>query len=423
MYEIEKIGNCTFIFSPFKDLETTSFGIFLRIGSRYEKKNLRGIAHFLEHLLFKGSKKYSYKEIKQEIEGRGGILNGFTSQEFTAFYAHFLNKNLQKTVDILLDMVLNPLLKETDIEKERNVILEEIKMYNDLPNSRSLALLDKLLWKDHPLAEEIIGSLETVKKIKRENLLEFKEAFYQPSNMVICCAGSFKKEEFLSFFKEKIGYVAKKIALKTTPPKKHIGITVGVEKKQLQQTHLAIGFRGVSYLSQERFIIELLNVILGANMSSRLFTEIRDKMGLCYDISSDTQKYKDCGSFIIHLGLDKENLSKALFMILKELKKIKDTLISEDELRRSKDYIIGQIAMALERPQGKMFYVAESFITLGKIYTLEEIKSKLESITKYDINRLAKKIFDFKNICISCVGDIEDNTKSELEEIVKKFSN
>ncbi|MCM8819647.1 MAG: insulinase family protein [Candidatus Omnitrophica bacterium] len=423
MYEIENVNNCTFIFSPFDNLETASFGIFLKIGSRYEKKDLKGIAHFLEHLLFKGSKKYSYRKIKQEIEGRGGILNGFTSQEFTGFYAHFLKKNLAKTVDILIDMVFNPLLKETDIEKERNVILEEIKMYNDLPASRSLALLDKLLWKDHSLGEEIIGHPQTVKKIKKNQLLSFKENFYLPINTVISCAGSFKKQEVLCLIGEKIKRSSKKIYLKTTSPKNLEGINIKVEPKNLQQTHLAIGFRGVSYKSEEKFTIELLNVILGANMSSRLFNEIREKRALCYDISSEAQKYKDCGAFIIHLGLDKTNINKALSAILTQLEKIKQEYVTTDELSRAKDYILGQISMAGEQPQGRMFYSAENFITLGKIYTPDEIKSKLESISKLEINKLAQKIFDFKNICISCVGEVKTDTKIQLEKIVKKFAN
>ncbi|MCM8787727.1 MAG: insulinase family protein [Candidatus Omnitrophica bacterium] len=422
MYEIENINNCTLIFASFKDLDTASFGIFLKTGSRYEKKKLKGISHFLEHLLFKGSKKYSYRKIKQEIEGRGGVLNGFTSQEFTGFYAHFLKKNLAKTADILIDMIFNPLLKETDIEKERNVILEEIKMYNDLPSWRSLSLLDKLLWKGHSLGEDIIGYPQTVGKIKKNQLLDFKENFYQPINTIISCAGNFEKKDVSSLIGEKIKKTSKKIYPKTTSPKNLEGINIKVETKTLQQTHLAIGFRGVSYRSEEKFTIELLNVIVGANMSSRLFNEIREKRALCYDISSEAQKFKDCGAFIIHLGLDKNNIKKALFTILEQLKKIKQEHVTDGELSRAKDYILGQISMALENPGGRMFYLAENFITLDKIYTLEEIKSKLESVNKIDINKLAQKIFDFENICISCVGDIKKDTKSQIETIIKKFT-
>ncbi|MFA5272469.1 MAG: pitrilysin family protein, partial [Candidatus Omnitrophota bacterium] len=189
MYEITNINGATFIFSPFQDVETASLGVFLKVGSRFEKANVRGISHFLEHMVFKGSKHYSYKEIKQEIEGRGGALNGFTSQESTAYYAHFLNKNLHLTLDILLDMVFYPRLMMSDIKKERNVILEEIKMYNDLPSSRATSILDKLLWPENSLGEEIIGSFSTVSKIQKEDLAGFKNSYYEPSNIIISCSG------------------------------------------------------------------------------------------------------------------------------------------------------------------------------------------------------------------------------------------
>ncbi len=170
MYELINIKATTLLFSPFKDRQTASLGIFLKIGSRFEKQKVKGIAHFLEHMLFKGTKNYNRRQIKQEIEGRGGLLNAFTSPEITAYYAYFLNKNLDFSLDILLDMVFNPLLEKNDIDKERGVILEEIKMYNDLPASRAMMLLEQLLWPGHPLGQEVIGYAPTVKRISRSQL-------------------------------------------------------------------------------------------------------------------------------------------------------------------------------------------------------------------------------------------------------------
>ncbi|MBN3040388.1 MAG: insulinase family protein, partial [Candidatus Omnitrophica bacterium] len=184
MFELTKVKDLTFIYSPLKNIETASLGVFLGVGSRLESQQQKGIAHFLEHMVFKGTRKYSHLDIKQEIEGRGGSLNAFTSQEITAYYAHFLKKNLTKVLDILLDMVTEPLLNKKDIQRERNVILEEIKMYNDLPSSRASMLIDRLLWPNHPLGQEVIGFAKTVEKINQADLRRFQRGYYSPSRMV-----------------------------------------------------------------------------------------------------------------------------------------------------------------------------------------------------------------------------------------------
>jgi predicted Zn-dependent peptidase len=416
--EILNLEGLTFVFSPIKDIETASLGIFLKVGSRYEKKSQKGIAHFLEHLIFKGSKNYSYLQIKREIEGRGGYLNGFTSQESTGYYARFLNKNSKITLNILLDMVFWPLLKEKDIEKKRNVILEEIKMYNDLPSSRALSLLEKLLWPDHPLGEDIIGNFSTVKRINKKNLLDFKNTYYLPSNCIISFSGDFDKEKVIRWIRKRIEKSKLQVKLKTYPPRHLSGLRIKVEKKNLHQVHLCFGFRGVSYFDKNRFCVEILNVILGANMSSRLFEALREKRGLCYEISTEARKYKDSGAFIIHLGLDKEKIEEATKVIVKELKRIKEKPVSLKELIRAKDYFLGQLLQSLEKPEARSFYLAESLLTLGRIYTLEEIKKELEKINPLRLKKIAQNIFNLNNLCISCVGDIEEKIEDDLRKIV-----
>lgn len=395
------------IFSSFEEIQTSSLGIFLKTGSRYETKNIRGIAHFLEHLLFKGSKKYTHKKIKREIEGRGGSLNGFTSQEVTAYYTHFLNKNLKPTLDILVDMVFNPLLRSTDIEKERNVILEEIKMYDDLPLPRASTVLDGMLWPNHPLGEEVIGIAQTVKGINRSDLLTFKDKHYSSLNMIISCCGNIDHLRLRDLLEQRIKKTKARPIKKQASPAPLKGLHVKAEGKALQQTYLCMGFRGPSYASDKIFIAQLLHIILGANMSSRLFEEVREKRGLCYDISTEVKKYQDSGALIIHLGLDKSKIEVALRAILKELKKMKDGLVSPKELERAKDYLLGQIVMRLERPQGRMFYMADNYISLKKIYTTDEIRQKIYQISTRQIRDLAREILTFNNMCISCVGGID----------------
>ncbi|MFA7676819.1 MAG: pitrilysin family protein [Candidatus Omnitrophota bacterium] len=415
MCEIININGVTFLFSPFANIETASLGIFLPVGSRFETDSTKGIAHFLEHMLFKGSANYSYRRIKEEIEGRGGALNAFTSQEITAYYAGFLSKNLPLTLDILLDMVFSPLLKERDIERERAVILEEIKMYNDLPAPRAIAILDSLLWKNHPLGEEIIGRVDTVKKISRKDLEKFSKAHYIPSNAVVSFGGNFSKSMIIDLIKRKASTGIKRSEFKTIKPSACKGINVKTEKKELQQCQLCLGFRAPSFQEQYKLAIQLMHVIMGANMSSRFFEELREKKSLCYDISTEVRRYRDSGAFLVHLGLDKAKVPTAIKAILKELTKLKEKDVPGRELSRAKDYLLGQTAMSFERPQGRMFYLAESYITEGKIYEFADIKKKITKITSAEIRQLANKIFSFKDICISCVGNIDDKLDKEIK--------
>ena len=420
MYEVININGVDFIFSPFQNIETASLGVFLRGGARFEDRKVKGIAHFLEHMLFKGSRRYSHRQIKREIEGRGGSLNAFTGQEITAYYAHFLNKNLPRALDILLDMVFNPLLKEQEINKERNVILEEIKMYNDLPSARAGMLLDSLLWKKHPLGEEIIGHVDTVRGINRKDLDNFRKRYYIPSNMVVSFSGAYNKDKIVDLLAERIRKTKQKANFRYSSPSPCQGLEVECEKKSLEQSHLCLGFRSISYRSEKRLITQLLNVILGANMSSRLFEELREKRSLCYDVSTEVRKFIDSGSFSIHLGLDKSKLTIALDSLLRELEKIKGKEVSSRELSRAKDYFLGQVAMSLERPQGRMFYLAESFLTLGKIYNFNQIKEKVEAVNPREIKSLACDIFKFENMRISYVGNIKDGSEELIRKIAKK---
>ncbi|MDD3296689.1 MAG: pitrilysin family protein [Candidatus Omnitrophica bacterium] len=419
MYEIINVNGVTFIFSPFTNVETASLGVFLPVGSRFETNSTKGIAHFLEHMLFKGSANYSYRRIKEEVEGRGGSLNAFTSQEITAYYAVFLNKNLPLNLDILLDMVFSPLLKERDIERERAVILEEIKMYNDLPVPRAIALLDSLLWKNHPLGEEIIGRVDTVKKISHKDLKSFSQAYYIPSNAVVSFGGNFSKSKIIGLIKKKVVAGARRSELKIVKPSACRGINIKTEKKELQQCQLCLGFRAPSFQEPHKLAIQLIHVIMGANMSSRFFEELREKKSLCYDISTEVRRYHDSGAFLVHMGLDKTKVITAIRAILNELTKLKKRDVPAKELLRAKDYLLGQTAMSFERPQGRMFYLAESYITEGEIYDFAGIKKKIEKINSAEIKQLASNIFSFKDICISCVGNIDDKLDEEIKCLKK----
>ena len=421
MFKILDVAGTKLIFSHMTGITTASLGVFINTGARYEHKNTKGVAHFLEHMIFKGSHKYSYREIKRQIEGRGGILNGFTSQEITAYYAQCLSKNIDKTLDILLDMVQTPLLERKEIEKERNVILEEIKMNNDLPHIRAESLLDGLLWENHPLGEEVSGYLNTINRIRGDDISAFKRKFYFPRNMVIVCTLASGENKLLDKIKTRIMPVTSAARNpQNSKPSSLRGVRVVIEEKKIDQTHLYLGFRGPSYRSPQRLSAELIHVILGANMSSRLFEEIREKKALCYDISTEVRKFKDSGSFCVHLGLNSKNITVALKSILRQLSIIKNKLVGSKELERAKDYLFGQIVMNTERPVGKMFYLADSYLALNKIYTLEEIKGLIQGITSQKIRDTSRSIFDFGNMRFSCVTGAKDGLEHKITKIANQ---
>lgn len=416
MHKIIQIGPLHLIHSHFSGFESAALGVFLKTGARFEKKEQKGIAHFLEHMVFKGSSSYSYKQIKRDIEGRGGILNGFTSQEITAYYACFLKKNTLTTLDILLDMVLNPLLLPREIDKERNVVLEEIKMYNDLASSRARTLLDSLLWQRHPLGQDIIGHESSIKKISKEDLLSFKKNFYTASNIIVSFCGDFSLDKIKKTIEKKINKREKKKRMLFSKPVLEKGVKVKIEKKDTQQLHICLGFLSIPYGSVKKFTQQLLHVVLGANMSSRLFENLREKKSLCYDVSTEIREFADSGAFIIRLGLDKEKIKVALSAIKNEILKIKNKEVKKSELTRAKDYFLGQFSMNLEQPQGRMFYLAQSYIRSAKIESPESLKAKVGAVNPSQIKDFSVRLFDFDNASVAAVG----NTSQALAEEIKK---
>jgi len=391
-------------FREFKARKGASIGIMIKQGARTEPLKHKGIAHYLEHLVFKGTKNYSYKNIKQEVEGRGGQLNGYTSQEVTCFYANTLDKNSHLALDVLSDMVAQPLLKKEYVQTERGVILEEIRMYRDLPSSRVSSILDSLLWEGHPLGMDIIGKEQTVKRISRDDLRRFKNIFYRPSNIVVVICASHMPINFEKKILKKFSYNPRKSGIGRFPKAK---VTGGFGFKQevtaFGQSHLSLGFPGYSSFDRRKFVLELINIILGANMSSRLFEQIREKRGLAYEVSTSIKKFIDTGAFIIHCGLDERNVDLAFKLIIKGLEKIKRSLVSKNELARAKDYFLGNFSIHLESTSQSLFYVGESICRLGRVLDYGDIEKEIIRITPQDIRDIAREVFRYNKIKIAIV--------------------
>jgi predicted Zn-dependent peptidase len=408
--KIEKIDNGLIVASnSMEHMESVSFGVWIRAGVRYEDTNDNGISHLLEHLLFKGTVNRGMKQIKEEIEGRGGSFNGFTTEEFTCYLVKLLAKDAQLGVDILSDMVLNPKLDPKEVEKEKGVIVEEINMYKDIPAQHVHEILSEMLWPGQPLGLPLAGTVESVNSIKREDVVAYKEKFYNPNNMLLIGCGKIKEDELLPLAKKYLS----KVSTKDIPKFKKAVVAqrepvLNLTSKKTEQTHAALGFHCPDRFHPDRYATSLLNVILGANMSSRLFHIVRDELALCYEISSSVRRYEDTGTFVVGAGLDEANLVKALGVIFRELDIIKKKAVSKDELDRAKEFYKGQLLFTLEDTMSLMLWLGEKIVSGEKEFDIKNIIKRIESITEDDLMRVASDIFKNENMNLAVIGPVKD---------------
>jgi len=414
MYKKSKLANgLRLITKRINGVASLSLGIWINIGGRFESIKQKGISHFLEHLLFKGSKKYSCRKIKESIEGVGGSLNGFTSEELTCFLVKIPSRYLHSALDILSDMVLNPLLKPADVEKEKTVILEELKMYKDLPQSYCLELLDELLWPRQPLGAPVIGTVESVRDMTNEAIRSFQRTYYTPANIVISAAGLVEHD-----------LLAKKVSAifsKSNPGELNMFTDVleGQSEKQLkifhkdtEQIHMALGFHSLKRDHSLKHAQALLHIILGANMSSRLFNEVREKRGLAYEIGTGIKRYSDTGVFLVHAGIDNAKILPCLELVFQELGKTKKKLVNVDEFKRAKEFYLGQLMLALEDTMEYMLWMGESTACLDKVYTLQDVINEVGKVNIEDLRQVAGQIFKQERINLVLIGPIGKEQKN-----------
>lgn len=398
--------------------ESVALGVWIKTGGRYETKETKGIAHFLEHVVFKGSKKFSGRKIKESIEGAGGHLNGFTSEEFTCYLAKAPAKYLNLSLDVLWDMTLWPLLAKNDIEKERGVIVEEIKMYKDLPQAYVHELLDELLWPGHLLGMNLSGSAESVNRISRIHMAGFQEKFYRPSNMVIAACGLLEHIDLVKRAEMISGRSLSKRNYFSPAPKPKEIPQFNFFSKATEQAHLAIGFLGLRRDDPDRYALGLLHVILGANMSSRLFNEVREKRGLAYEIGTQVKRFQDTGAFIINAGIDNKKISATVEVILKELKRIKAEPPGASEFSRSKEFYTGQLKLALEDTLDHMLWIGELTSAMDKIYTLQDILKDVDRVKPQDLSRVARTIFKEKRFNLALIGPDLEKDRDRIQNLL-----
>lgn len=403
-----------------KDRDSIALGFWVGVGGRYEEDRIKGAAHFLEHIVFKGSRKYGCEEIKEKIEGVGGALNAFTSEEQTCFYAKIPAKHLEQTFDVLADMVFFPKIQPKDVKKESTVIVEEIKMYHDLPQYFVLELLDQLLWPNHPLGKSLAGTPETVSGMNSQDLKRFHDYYYAPGNIVVAACGNLNHKQILDLTRRKLGSLKKKGEWNFKKAD-HKPEQPGVKfyKKDIEQMHVALGMPGYHENHPDRYILSMLSTILGGNMSSRLFVEVREKRGLAYSVSTSSKQLHDTGLFMVRAGVDNQKIVPATALILKELNKIKKEGVGADEFTRARDYLLGQLLLGLEDTMDHMLWLGEGVISKDQIRTLETVVKSFEKITRGDIKRIAQDILDDNKFNLAVVGPINQAQEKELSRLLK----
>jgi predicted Zn-dependent peptidase len=404
---------------PMKGTQTSTVLVIVGTGSKYESRETSGISHFLEHLFFKGTKKRPNKlMISEDLEKIGADYNAFTSKEYTGFYVRAASFQLDKSMEIVSDMLKNSTFPAEEIEKERSVILEEIKMIKDDPPRYVADLFEVLLYGDTPAGWDTAGTPESVSKITREQIISYLNTQYTAKNIAVVVAGAIDNKTILDrvkkcFSKFNGGEFMKKEAVKESQDKPEILIY----PKETEQTHISLGVRGYDINHPDKYALSLLSVILGGGMSSRLFSSIREKHGLAYYIFSGAESYTDSGYFTTQAGIDSKNLTKTIGLILEEYRKIAEEGVGKKELQKVKDYIKGRTLMSLESSSSMANFLADQEILEGEIITYEEKLKKIDAVTTKDIQRVAKDIFKTNNINLAIVGNGAD--KSELQKILR----
>lgn len=416
-YEITKLDNGLRIIScHMPGMESAAIGVWIGVGGRFEEEKTHGISHLIEHLLFKGTKKRSSPQISRTIEGVGGHINAYTSEEYTCYMVKVRGKHQRLAIDVLGDMVSNPLFSPEDIEKERLVVKEEIHMILDHPAHYVGELVHQLMWPGHPLGRMLSGTEESIDSIRREDILNFCSRNYFPRNILISAAGNVDMKDLIKDAKR---YIAKKPGYKT--PKitafkpRQTQPEVKIITKPTEQIHVCMGVRAVPREDPDRYTVKLLSTILGENMSSRLFQIIREKHGLSYDISSGVSYFKDTGGFIISSGVKQNKLEKFLELTLSELEKIKKNSVTQSELNRAKEFYEGQLALGFEKTMTRMLWMGENLLSTGKVPTAKEVLSEVHKVKAEDIHRLSNRIFNSSNLNIAVIGPVKEDMKLELE--------
>jgi len=401
----------TIIEVPSHDAESVVVDFFVRTGSRSETLKENGISHFLEHFLFKGTKKYpSALAISELVDSIGGEMNANTGKEHTQYYIKSASKHLPLIFEVLTDMIQNPLLDAEELEREKGVIVEEINMYKDTPVAEIDNILEQAMWPKDALGRDIAGTKETVSAFTKEMFRDYIDRHYQTPNMILGISGKYRKKEFDSLVgKYWSKYPKKRFHGWDKVKDRQTGVRTNIQFKDTQQAHLALGFKAFPYGDPRNAAISVLGAVLGGGMSSRLFMEVRERRGLAYYVRAMPGSYQDTGSFSIGSGVQVDKTKEALLVILSELKKIKDVPVDEREMLKAKEYIKGKTVLALEDNQVRLDWFLERIAFNKTIETPDQAFAKLDKVTAEDLQKVAQQLFQNKNMTFAIIGPYKND--------------
>jgi len=374
-------------------------------GSRHEPVKWAGVSHLFEHLVFKGTEKRpSAREIADVVESVGGTLNAYTDREITGYWCRLALPHYKQGMDVIVDMVRNPLFRQEDIDKEKQVVYEEIRASHDSPGARAANLEDELLWPDQPMGRDIAGSVESVADITRDTLLEYVDRQYVSSNAVLAVAGSVSHEEVVEQASALLDGLRQGEPFPLIPFEDRLaGPQVRVEYRKTEQAHLSMGLHGVSMFDSDRYALGLLSVVLGGTMGSRLFEEVREKRGLAYAIASYTAQYRDCGSLTVDSGTDPKRAAEAVSVIMDELTKLREG-VTQEELDRAREVSKGRLLLRMEESRAVASFIGVQELLRGEVRTIDQLIGDMDAVTTDDVTRVAQRVLHPEKLALAVVG-------------------
>lgn len=419
-YNIHTLKNgLRVVLAPMPGAETATVIVMTGTGSRYENDRENGLAHFLEHMFFKGTKKRpSAKRISEELDGVGAVYNAYTSKDRTAYYAKVSARYLNVALDVISDIFLNSTLPVAEIAKERGAVIQEIGMYEDMPMRSVGDVFDALVFGEEPLGRTVLGPKENIANFTRKEFVAYLKRNYVPGNTVVCIAGALSKEKTLASVKRAFGGLAPAPVPVFIPHRwSEVSAQVAVKEKLTDQTQLVIGVPAYPYLHKDEFAQAVLAAILGGGMSSRLFIEVREKRGLAYSVHAWADKYADVGYLAAQAGVDHDKLERAVVTILAEFGKLKRNLVSKEELAKAKSLLKGTKTLSLETSDEIAGNAAGSLLSFGKIRTLEQYRASVDRVSAKDVQRVARELFTSERLRLAVIGPNHD--EAALKQLLR----
>lgn len=405
----------TILLEPIDEVVSISAGLWVKTGSRNETKGQEGYAHFIEHMLFRGTERYSSRDIARLVDRVGGQHNAATNREYTCYYINVIADYLDLTIEILADMYYRSLFDKSEIDKEKNVIIEEIRMYEDTPDELVHDYFIESMFRDHPLGHPIIGTVESVKNVSREKILSFFNEWYADSESIFAIAGRFDIGEAKRIIDRCFsGRRPRPVPCASQPGGNGARIMRNHIDRDLEQVHFCLGVEGLDKYHEDRWALYTLSTIMGGSMSSRLFQNIREKEGLCYSIYSFHSSYTDRGVFGIYCGTSPKNYARALDLIMQETRDIVKNGITVEELDDTKAYMKGNIALSLEATEVRMGQLARNEMSYGRHFTFEDIVAIIDSVTMDDFHRVCESVLNNKTMTLVSMGKLKRKEKIPL---------